>query len=339
MAVISGDRLWKCPVPYVFHANARELVLEAIPEINAAAGRRILFEVAPKHAPEAHLHISKANAQSESIGFIVQQIKVSAESKRALIHEILHALGFHHEQFHRRFAWHLRDDEMEVASSNPKVYLPKKDWNRFLARKIDEKFLEAEPYKESKGVPQPYKESKGLQPSFKAAFSGKIPKSPKLVTASSASKIPKSPKFGKSSSSVGMPSSSPKFKHTISGGGKPHDQSLPPEPKTAEKAAFLKKPVAKQHQKAAKKMMLGAEQQFRSYLECISNQNIIRTEYCDYDSIMMYDELAGAALETYNKFGMLVPQPVKKRTLMGDNRGLSPEDAEAIRQYIVPAMF
>jgi hypothetical protein len=320
MAVINANRVWTKFVPYLVNkgvdARFRNVIETSIAHINTSAGIRILVPL--KGSDMDFLDISSGHEKSESIGYQRGPIIVKATSKRSLIHEILHALGFCHEQLHPNFAWCIARGQEREAIENPGAFLKKSDWNRRLAEKIDDHV---------KGQRQEIK-----RPERKLPFE----RQPQPET-----------KHSRQRRGTGGTAPRPYPRTTLarsdSGGAvpRPSPRSRPREIKrTPAQDAFARSPTGKKYLKAAKKQEVGAVTQFRSYLECLSDPNLIVSPDCDYDSIMMYDPLARAAWETQQA---LTPprslrQRVSERRLRGDDRDLSQGDIAAIRLYIVPSI-
>lgn len=296
MAVIVANSRWQSHVPYVIDPLARRLASGCIAEINAAAGKIL---VPKKGNDRAFLDISKGYAQSESIGYKGGPIQVSAESRRALIHEILHALGFCHEQFHSDFAWSVPQPDVRRAKENPKRYFATtaraNPWNKYLIDLIE------------RGLKAPKK----MPALKKRAGTGGTAK-PRMDE--------RQRQLQARRAGHKRRQDDPEFRKFLETKGKAIGRSL------------LESPDP------------GPEQQFMSYVECLSNPNIIMSDVCDYDSIMMYDNMAQAAYDTQENSrlspaGQMVKERDTELRSMGNDRGLSPRDAEALRRYIAPGIL
>lgn len=103
MAVISLGKRWpNGQVPYVAGSDKIE---EWLLEINKLAKIEIFIPKEDSHSN--YLSAKTGNGSSDAIGFIkgCGEYKISAQRKRSMQHEALHALGFHHEQLHSGGPW------------------------------------------------------------------------------------------------------------------------------------------------------------------------------------------------------------------------------------------
>lgn len=103
MAVISPQKIWPdARVPYVAETPEIDGWLR---EINAAVGFPLLV---PKGKSDSdYISAERGAGKSETIGYRKEKgkHKITAGNKFSMQHELLHALGFHHEQLHRDGPW------------------------------------------------------------------------------------------------------------------------------------------------------------------------------------------------------------------------------------------
>ena len=136
MAVISKTKRWlNSRVPYVVDPASDEINKWVI-EINKALGYDLL--VAKGTSDINYIKVAKGGGKSESIGCLSRGAQtVSANQKRSMQHEILHALGFHHEQLHKGFPWN--DDDPTISAVNRMFSWKDQmttDWNKELWSKL-----------------------------------------------------------------------------------------------------------------------------------------------------------------------------------------------------------
>jgi hypothetical protein len=103
MPVISPHKLWPYSrVPYVAQTPEIESWLL---EINSAIGFPLL--VSKGISDVDYIAASTGSGKSESIGYVknVGKYTITASKKFSMQHELMHALGFHHEQLHKGGPW------------------------------------------------------------------------------------------------------------------------------------------------------------------------------------------------------------------------------------------
>jgi hypothetical protein len=103
MPVLSPHKLW--PNKRVPYEAADPEIEQWLLQINAATKLTLLVRRAP--ADPDYVSAKRGGGKSESIGYIPNcgKYKVTADNLFSMQHEILHALGFHHEQLHSKGPW------------------------------------------------------------------------------------------------------------------------------------------------------------------------------------------------------------------------------------------
>lgn len=145
MAVIRGESyLWKHPVPY--ESSTNEVVNKSIQTLNDAAGFGLFVPYTGQQDQADHVqfHVDTEQACSH-IGCAfkgLQTINLKASSDLfSCLHEIMHCLGFEHEQFHAKYAWNAADtpkknpfykvnEEVSVAqAASVRMNVDTSNWN------------------------------------------------------------------------------------------------------------------------------------------------------------------------------------------------------------------
>lgn len=127
MPVVNINDLWpNSRVPLVFENAAAEKAMPWIEEVNKVLGYSLLV---PKESSDENwikvlVPKEKEHSKSEKIGCGGKgEQTIKATNKYSLQHELLHALGFRHEQLHEDFAW---DDSDVPPKEIERIFGPKK---------------------------------------------------------------------------------------------------------------------------------------------------------------------------------------------------------------------
>uniref|UniRef100_A0A3B3X1W0 Metalloendopeptidase n=1 Tax=Poecilia mexicana TaxID=48701 RepID=A0A3B3X1W0_9TELE len=115
-SILPGDKLWTFPVPYVLDKDlkARGVILRAFDQFRVKS----CIDFKPRDSEEFYLNIQKLDGCWSYIGRIFsngQDLSIGQNCDYVAIveHEILHALGFHHEQ-----SRYDRDNHVQIEYSN-----------------------------------------------------------------------------------------------------------------------------------------------------------------------------------------------------------------------------
>ncbi|CAN5532163.1 hypothetical protein BH09PSE5_BH09PSE5_44860 [soil metagenome] len=116
--ILRGSRWPGSRVPYVI--NDGSLMHDRwFEEVNAAMGYRFLLRARSGDASRLVLTVG-AMSRSEVIGWSGRASQaIGGTDKQSVVHELLHALGFKHEQLHRHFPW---DDEDPVVQKPDRMF-------------------------------------------------------------------------------------------------------------------------------------------------------------------------------------------------------------------------
>jgi len=103
MSVIIRTGRWSTSrIPYIIKDKVSEIEPWLL-EVNTCLGYKLLV---PKESTDQnYIEVDSAAGRSENIGMKVGKQTITALEKFSMQHELLHALGFHHEQYHRDFPW------------------------------------------------------------------------------------------------------------------------------------------------------------------------------------------------------------------------------------------
>lgn len=100
----NSNKRWPAKVPYTIVTEVDDVAKDSIKEINDAIGFDLLVQ--KQATDKAYLEIKAGTAGSSPIGYSGGKLKVFAPAKKKdMVHEILHALGFGHEQYHNEYPW------------------------------------------------------------------------------------------------------------------------------------------------------------------------------------------------------------------------------------------
>jgi len=100
----NSNKRWPTKVPYTIAEDSGDVAKNSVKEINDAVGFELL--IPKKSTDKAYLTIKAGTAGSSPIGYSGGELKVFAPAKmHDMVHEILHALGFGHEQYHKEYPW------------------------------------------------------------------------------------------------------------------------------------------------------------------------------------------------------------------------------------------
>lgn len=102
----ASKKRWATKVPYTITADIKDVAKNSIAEINEAIGFELLVQKASTDTAFLKIKtVAESAASSKYIGYRNQAIDVIANNQEAMIHELLHALGFGHEQYHKDYPW------------------------------------------------------------------------------------------------------------------------------------------------------------------------------------------------------------------------------------------
>lgn len=102
----ASAKRWKTKVPYTITTDIQNIAKNSIAEINEAVGFDLLVEKASTDTAYLKIKtVAEAVGSSKSIGYRNEAIGVTANTQETMIHELLHALGFGHEQYHKDYPW------------------------------------------------------------------------------------------------------------------------------------------------------------------------------------------------------------------------------------------
>ncbi len=115
MAIFSGTRWPDQAIPYVVTQGQRQTVITWINRLNSRFGRTIfiphlsIFAGLSSVPANAYVSIRYIPMAPESAGVVGYQgpneHRVTCADEARLIHELLHVLGFQHEQYHAKYGW------------------------------------------------------------------------------------------------------------------------------------------------------------------------------------------------------------------------------------------
>jgi len=115
MPVVSAHRIW--PFPHIPYCIGNDQSTENTKKLEAwvtGFNDQLGYALLKPHAKEAsRLLLKVGGGKSENIGYEAGETLVTGSSAATLHHEILHALGFHHEQYHQLFPWNDADTTWE----------------------------------------------------------------------------------------------------------------------------------------------------------------------------------------------------------------------------------
>jgi hypothetical protein len=89
-------------IPYTIREKA-QLIEPWLQEVNTCLGYALL--VTKENTDQNYILVDSGAGRSENIGFKGGMQTITAMDKEQMQHELFHALGFHHEQYHRDFPW------------------------------------------------------------------------------------------------------------------------------------------------------------------------------------------------------------------------------------------
>lgn len=109
MAIFSGPPWPSGAVPYRLDGAAKGLVQGWINRLNGRLQRTVFIPYLPFHG-QAHVTIrhdpQTPESQAGDIGYQGErEHRVTVADEARLIHELLHVLGFRHEQYHPKYGW------------------------------------------------------------------------------------------------------------------------------------------------------------------------------------------------------------------------------------------
>jgi hypothetical protein len=89
-------------IPYTVKEKAQQIE-PWLQELNKCLGYELL--VRKENTDQNYILVDSGAGRSETIGFKGGMQTITALEKYSMQHELLHALGFHHEQYHINFPW------------------------------------------------------------------------------------------------------------------------------------------------------------------------------------------------------------------------------------------
>lgn len=115
MAIFSGPRWPNKAIPYVVMGGSQPTVTAWINSLNERLGRTLfipnlsIYAGLPSIPGNAFVSIEYIPATPESEGVVgykgSREHRVKCADESRLIHELLHVLGFQHEQYHPKYGW------------------------------------------------------------------------------------------------------------------------------------------------------------------------------------------------------------------------------------------
>lgn len=108
MPVFSVDKRWpfkQIPVRIYDKSTEKEHsdIQSWVQDFNLQLGYKLLDDAATN--PSSWLLLKTGGGKSEQIGYKPGETLVTANKLSSMHHEIMHALGFHHEQYHSQYPW------------------------------------------------------------------------------------------------------------------------------------------------------------------------------------------------------------------------------------------
>lgn len=133
MSVIIKSKRWNNHrVPYVITVGEEQARCWLL-ELNKAIGYSLLAPKEDSDTDYLDIKLREKGGSSENIGNLGGRQKVGASSKSVFFHELFHALGFKHEQLHKKFPW---VDAPELRRVNRYKPFPVKPENQTLYNAI-----------------------------------------------------------------------------------------------------------------------------------------------------------------------------------------------------------
>lgn len=116
MPVVNINNLWSdSRVPIVYDASLRKQTEPWIQEVNEAVGYELMVE--KEDSDTSWIKVVPGKGRSEQIGCAGKgEQTISGQDQFSMQHELMHALGFHHEQLHEDYAWDDSDENITAKA-------------------------------------------------------------------------------------------------------------------------------------------------------------------------------------------------------------------------------
>lgn len=123
-------------VPYQVAAARRDELQTWIDHFNADVGAAILV---PRKAEADYIEVAIGAGNSGQVGKKGGKQDVTGGTEEVMYHELMHVLGFHHEQYHWRFPWDHSDPDPKIGvgwAMRGNVKPRANTWNALLYDKV-----------------------------------------------------------------------------------------------------------------------------------------------------------------------------------------------------------